>query len=170
MRSGLRRAVTANVVAMLLVVFGTALPSGVASSALPKSQVELCSVMFNVTSLRISRGTPMNREKFTFPRLVFVRKALSAQSVATALCALPTMPSGPISCPFDDGFSYSLLFSAPGASVTDVRFDPTGCGQVYGLGAAVRWTEESPGIYRTLGDAMKLKNASESTFGGALVQ
>jgi hypothetical protein len=126
--------------------------------------------MFEVTSLRVSRGIPMNREKFSFPRLVFVRNAVSAQSVATALCALPAMPSGPIACPADFGFNYSLLFAAPGATVTDVRFDPTGCGQVYGLGGAVRWTVQSPSLYRTLGDAMKLKNATESTFGGALVR
>jgi hypothetical protein len=130
-------------------------------------QVSICSVVNEATSLRVSRGIPLNPTKFSFSRLVFVKQAASAQVVAVALCALPAMPTGVLSCPNDFGFKYSLLFSVPNQSVTDVRLDPTGCESVSGLGA-VRWTEQSPNFYRVLGPAMGLKGAAQSTFAGKL--
>jgi hypothetical protein len=140
-------------------------PLGVASSGAATPLVSLCTVQTQVTSLRVSRGIPENPETFIFRRLIFVNREVSAQSVATALCALPTMPTGPLSCAADFGFNYSLLFSAPGVEVTDVRFDPTGCQKVTGLGA-LRWVEQTPGFDQVLGSAMKLKHASYSTFTG----
>jgi hypothetical protein len=144
------------------------IPFGVSTSGAATFRVGLCSVQTQVTALRVSRGVPDNPETFTFPRLVFVNREVSAQSVAAALCALPAPPLNAIlSCVFDDGFDYSLLFTAPGAEVTDVRLDPTGCEQVSGLGTE-RWVEQTPGFRRVLGSAMKLKNATYATFAGKM--
>lgn len=143
-------------------------PVNAAASAATIPQVDLCSVAVQVTSLRVSRGIPMNRETFSFPRLDFVKNEVAARSVAAALCALPPMPTGAIYCPADFGPMYSLLFSVAGSNVTDVRLDATGCEEVSGLGA-IRWLEENPRLFRVLGAAMSLKSATQSTFEGRLV-
>lgn len=143
------------------------IPVKVASSGAATPVVNLCSVSSQVTAIRISRGIPLNPEVFSFPRLVFTKRAASTRAVAAALCALPGMPSGPIACPADFGFDYSLLFSVPGDYVTDVRYDPTGCEQVTGLGT-VRWTVQTPIFIRVLGSAMNLKHVSDSIFAGKI--
>jgi hypothetical protein len=148
--------------ATVITPLGTSQTSGATAPA-----VSLCSVQFSVTALRVSRGIPDNPETFSFPRLIFVNRALAAQSVAAALCALPTMPTGPLSCVFDNGFNYSLSFSAPRVSVTDVRFDPTGCEEVTGLGVA-RWVEQTQSFIRVLGSAMRLQHVTYVTFAGKL--
>ena len=138
------------------------------SSAAGPPTTTLCSVVNPVTSLRVSRGIPLNPTHFTFPRLVLVKRESPTRKVAEALCRLPTAPSGPMSCPADFGFDYRLTLTAPGYDVANVRLDPTGCEEVSGLGA-VRWVEQSPQFFQLLGAAMQLKYVTQSTFRGTIV-
>jgi hypothetical protein len=137
------------------------------SSATSEPKVNLCTVVNSVTSLRVSRGIPLNPTTFTFPRLVLVKRATSTKAVATALCALPAGPTGVVNCPADFGFDYRLSFTARGYNVADVQLDPTGCQWVKGIDP-VRWVEQSPHFFRVLGAAMQLKHLTASTFRGTL--
>lgn len=141
--------------------------NAITSSATSEVKVNLCTVVNSVTSLRVSRGIPLNPTTFTFPRLVLVKNSASTKAVAVALCALPAGPTGAINCPADFGFDYRLSFTALGYDVADVQLDPTGCQWVKGIDP-MRWVEQSPHFYRILGAAMRLKRVTESTFRGML--
>jgi hypothetical protein len=120
---------------------GSASPT-VASSPSPgtspgTSQVALCRDENTVTSLRIVRapGPRIPQSQAVFPGQVTVTSAAHAQEVARALCALPAMPHGVMSCPaMFPGTTYQLTFTADGQQLTPVNVDATGCEIVSGVG------------------------------------
>jgi hypothetical protein len=65
------------------------------------------------------------------------------QRIASMLCALPTLPSGFISCPELTRDSFRLFFSAPGKAIESVGVQYSGCRVVSGLGPARTWASSS---------------------------
>jgi hypothetical protein len=127
----------------------------------------LCGNLSQVDGLVVQRVNPIpqNHLHFTFPAKATVSDQAEAQAVARAVCALPVMPSGNISCPGDTGIMYRLTFTAGGQKLPAVDVKASGCGQVSGLGQT-RWTARSPGFWRTLGVATGIAHPDQSAFGG----
>jgi predicted small secreted protein len=128
---------------------------------------DLCSNVGQVDHLVVKRVNLIRRNHphFTFPAKVTVSDPAKARSVAHAVCALPPMPSGTLSCGIDTLIMYQLTFSAGGRKLALVSVKATGCGDVRGLGQT-RWTARSPGFCRVLGTAMGIAQSGDSTFSG----
>lgn len=114
----------------------------------------VCAHAGDVDRLTIGRVNyfPQNHVYFSFPAQVTVTDARRSQAVAQALCTLPAMPAGTISCPADWGINYRLIFTAGDSKLTPVTVDATGCQQVTGLGP-VRWIALSPTFWGVLATA-----------------
>ena len=133
------------------------IPGGPRSS----SGSDLCSKQASVTRLVVSRvsALPQNHLHFAFPAGTTVRSPAQARAVAAAVCGLPAMPRGPMSCPADWGLSYRLSFAAGTRSFPVVTAAAGGCAAVTGAGP-VRWTVRSPGFWTVLAHAMGVSAAS----------
>ncbi len=130
-------------------------PSGTGSSA------ALCSAPATVTRLVVSRvsALPQNHLHFAFPAGITVSSPAQARAVAEAVCGLPAVPRGPMSCPADWGLSYRLSFAAGTRSFPVVMAAAGGCGTVTGAGPA-RWTVRSPGFWTALAHAMGISTGA----------
>ena len=145
---------------------GTTLPK--AKTQIVPSSLSLCTVAKKVTTLTVHRGTFMNPTTFSFQSVVFVDNAASARSVAKAICAIPPdMRTGTMSCPFDQGLTYRLVFTLPKYVIAPIILHMGGCGAVEGTGAK-GWIHLTPSLFRVLGDAMQLHLATEQTFAGKM--
>ena len=124
----------------------------------------LCRSIPSLSKLTIIRtGGNMT---FTFPADVTVSNQVQVQDVAKALCALPINRShASINCPAAFGVGYNLTFSSKEETFPVVSFDPSGCQFVHGL-IRGRWVMQSPEFWHTLGVAMGIKGANNSTFRG----
>jgi hypothetical protein len=140
----------------------TASPSGIIPGG-PRSPggSDLCSKQASVTRLVVSRvsALPQNHLHFAFPAGTIVQSPARARAVAAAVCGLPAMPRGPMSCPADWGVSYRLSFAAGTRSFPVVTAAAGGCAAVTGAGQA-RWTVRSPGFWTVLAHAMGVSTAS----------
>jgi hypothetical protein len=121
----------------------------------------LCSDPASATRLVVSRVTalPQNHLHFAFPAGVTVSGPARARAVAGAVCGLPLMPRGPMSCPADLGLSYRLSFAAASRSFPVVTIMTGGCAVVEGAGPT-RWTARSPGFWAVLAHAMGLASGT----------
>jgi hypothetical protein len=126
----------------------------------------LCSDVAAVTRLAVTRVTALPRSHlhFTFPAGVTVTSPAEARAVARALCALPVMPSGVMSCPMDWGVSYRLDFAAGRTSFPGITAAASGCNAVHGAGAVRQ--ADSAGFWIVLGAAMGIKHAAGSALRG----
>jgi hypothetical protein len=116
-------------------------PSLSPSASPGNGQVALCRDASTVTSLRIVRapGPRVPQEQAVFPGQVTVTSPAHAQQVARALCALPAMPHGLMSCPaMFPGTTYQLIFTADGQQLPPVTVEATGCEIVTGAGPVRR--------------------------------
>ena len=103
---------------------------------------------------------------FPFPTRVIVINVAAARAVAAAVCALPAMPNGVMSCPVQLlGTSYQLAFTAAGRALPLVTAEATGCQQVTGAGP-VRRAAGSPGFWGAVGRAMDLVAPGPPVFQG----
>ena len=113
----------------------TASPSGIIPGG-PRSSggSDLCAKQASVTRLVVSRvsALPQNHLHFAFPAGTTVRSPAQARAVAAAVCGLPAMPHGPMSCPADWGLSYRLSFAAGTRSFPVVTAAAGGCAAVTG--------------------------------------
>jgi hypothetical protein len=127
-----------------------------------------CSAIAQLDHLVVHRvdAFPGNGFRFSFPAVVTVVEVASVQDAARALCALPSMPAGPMSCPADFGITYRLTFSAAGRPFPTVTVSATGCEAVVGL-VPTRWAARSPAFWRELGKAMGLPKPTWATFTGS---
>jgi hypothetical protein len=134
---------------------GGIIPGGPASVG----SAALCSEQEAVTRLVVSRvsALPQNHLHFAFPAGVTVSSPARARAVAKAVCGLPLMPHGPMSCPADLGLGYRLSFAAGSRSFPVVTVSTGGCGGVAGLGPE-HWTARSPGFWTVLAHSMGLAN------------
>lgn len=130
----------------------TPVPGGRASAG-----VALCRDLPNLTRVTISRTTSLHvfEPAMVLPRGITVRKPHLVRGLATALCGLPKMPRGPVSCPAQFGGSLRLAFAAGGRPFRPVIVQMSGCRAVSGLGPAR--TVPSAAIWRTLGRDLRLK-------------
>lgn len=137
------------------------------AAASPSAAVApLCQNTGAVTSLRISR-IPANghvpQEQAVFPGQVTVASPVQARAVARALCALPAMPHGILSCPaMFPGTSYQLSFTAASLRFSAVTVDATGCEAVTGAGPVRRALD--PGFWRVLSVAAGISPPGQSAF------
>jgi hypothetical protein len=137
------------------------------ATAAATAGVALCANAAKVNRLVISRVStiPQNHFRFAFPRGVTVSDPAKAQAVATALCALPSMPHGAVNCPNDSGVAYRLSFAAAGRGFPMVTAQASGCMQVLGVGA-VRTISRSPGFWTALGRAIGIPHPSSTALRG----
>jgi hypothetical protein len=121
----------------------------------------LCSAQASVTRLVVSRisALPQNHLHFVFPAGITVSGPARARAVAGAVCGLPAMPHGAMSCPADLGVSYRLSFAAGRTSLPVVTAGAGGCGVVTGAGPA-RWTARTPRFWTVLAHAMGVSQAA----------
>ena len=141
---------------------------GTASPGTTATQVALCRDTASVTGLKIVREQVARVPELqtTFPNQVTVDSPASARAVARALCALPLMPRGVFHCPaLLIGTTYLLRFTAGGRQLAAVTVEATGCQIVTGVGP-VRWAATSPGFWRVLGTAARLRPPGRSAFSG----
>jgi hypothetical protein len=140
---------------------GTASPGVIPGGPEAAGRAALCSKQASVTRLVVSRvsALPQNHLHFAFPAGVSVSSPAQARSVSEAVCGLPAMPRGPMSCPADWGLSYRLSFAAGTRSFPVVTAAVGGCAAVTGAGP-VRWTVRSPGFWTVLAHAMGVSAGS----------
>ena len=138
----------------------TASPASTTSSGTGGSAA-LCSNPGSVTRLVVSRVTalPQNHLHFAFPAGVTVSSPARARTVAEAVCGLPLMPRGPMSCPADLGLGYRLSFAAGSRSFPVVTVSAGGCAGVAGAGRG-RWAARSPGFWTVLAHSMGLGSST----------
>ncbi len=128
----------------------------------------LCGSVSALNKLVVHRSDafPQNHMRFSFNSEVTATDTAKVQAAARALCSLPKMPTGTISCPADFGIVYHLVFSAGERVFSPVEVDATGCQTVRGLGP-VRWAARSPELWPTLGRTLGLSSPSYATFRGS---
>ena len=166
-RTGLGRALAPlPVAAALACATLTGCGSTVAAKDAPAGMT-VCAHAGDVDRLMIGRVNffPQNHVYFGFPAQITVSDAHRSQAVAQALCTLPPMPAGPLSCPMDWGINYRLIFTAGDSKLAPVIIDATGCQQVTGLGP-VRWIVRSPAFWNVLATAAGIGPADQTTFRG----
>lgn len=132
------------------------------------SNSALCQSISTLDRLDISRSDafPQNQMRFSFSSKVAVANPTSVRKVAKALCALPKMPRSSINCPADFGITYHLEFFTGDREFPKIMVDSTGCASVDGIGP-LRWVEQSPDFWHTLGVAMGLPAPDYATFRGS---
>jgi hypothetical protein len=137
-------------------------PAAVGSGS---AQVSLCRDTAAVTGLRIARmrGVALPAAQNGLPTQATVIGPAQARAVARALCALPAMPHGFISCPaLFPGTNYQLWFTAAGRPLPVVTIQATGCETVAGVGPVRRAL--SPGFWRVLATAAGLSPPGQAVF------
>jgi hypothetical protein len=140
-------------------------PSAGTSASPGTGQAALCRDASTVTSLRIVRapGPRIPQEQAVVPGQVIVTSPAHAQEVARALCALPTMRHGLISCPaMFPGTNYQLTFTADGQQLPPVTIEATGCATVTGVGPVRQALSAS--FWRVLAVAAGVSPPDQATF------
>ena len=119
--------------------------------------VALCRDVPNLTKVAVSRMTSLHvlEPTMVLLRETTVRKPHLVRGLATALCGLPKMPRGPVSCPAQFGGSLRIAFAAGGRPFRPVIVQVSGCRVVSGLGPAR--AAPSAALWRTLGKDLGLK-------------
>lgn len=126
---------------------------------------KLCRQAGQVDALAVARISPVTKYpvRFSFPAKVRVSDPEQVRTVAGALCALPVMPSGSMSCGSSSFLGwYELTFMAGGKRLPGVRMT-NDCEEVRGLGR-LRWVARTPSFWRVLGTAMGLPHPDVTTF------
>ena len=135
----------------------------------PTGPTGLCGSIGQIDRLVVQRidQLPQNHPSFTFPTTTTITGPARTREVAEAACALPPMPSGTFACPADMGIVYRLTFTGGGKELPQLQADPSGCGQVTGLGQT-RWTITSSGFWPALAAAMGVTPQTTATFLGTI--
>ena len=129
------------------------------------AQAALCADPAAVTRLQIVRlqGLRVPEAQGAFPRQFAVIGSAAARAVARALCALPAMPRGMMSCPaMFPGTSYQLRFMAAGRPLPAVTLEATGCDTGPGAGPVRQAT--SAAFWRVLAMAAGLSPPGQGVF------
>jgi len=132
------------------------------------AQAMLCQNTAAVTSLQIVRihGVRVPEAQTAFPARFAIIGPAGARAVARALCALPVMPPGIMSCPMlFPGTSYQLRFGVTGRPLPVVTIEATGCDTVTGVGHVRRAT--SAAFWRVLATAAGLSPPGQAVFSGS---
>ena len=105
-----------------------------AAAATPAGR-SLCADDQGVDRVEVSRTSPS--------REVMLHGATQVRALATALCALPLMPSGQ-SCTAASGGSVRLVFADGAQGFPAVSIQESGCRGVTGAGPTRSWSASSP--------------------------
>jgi hypothetical protein len=141
---------------------GSPSASGVSSGS---ALAALCQDTAAVTRLQVVRlqGPRVPQVQAAFPRGSVTIGPAGARAVARALCALPAMPRGIMSCPaLFPGTSYQLRFTAAGRPLPPVTIEATGCDTVIGVGQVRHAT--SAAFWRVLATAAGLSPPGRGVF------
>ncbi len=111
-------------------------PAPAVSGSVPANAAPLCANVAHLDTLVVSvtRVSEQSHPPVVLPTGITVRDPARVQAVAAALCALPAVGPGPVSCPADFGSAYRLVFAAGGQPYPPVLIKATGCRTVSGLG------------------------------------
>lgn len=113
--------------------------------------VALCRDIPTLTSVVIRRTVAVHRFQpgLLLPRAVTIGEPLAVRRLAAALCGLPKMPRGPVTCPAQFRGSLRFAFAAGRRPFPPVAVQMSGCRVVTGLGPAR--TARSAAFWRTVG-------------------
>ncbi len=114
-------------------------PTGAAAQA--PAGVPLCTGARRASQLQVRLLSTGPRE--ILPRGLTSTDAARIRALASALCALPAVPSRRY-CPASPRGALLLVFAASGHGFTTVRIQDTGCPNVTGLGPVREWSWSSP--------------------------
>jgi hypothetical protein len=130
----------------------TPVPGGRASAG-----VALCRGLPHLTRVTVTRPTSLHvlEPAMVLPRGLIVRTPHLVRELAAALCGLPVMPRGPVSCPAQFDGSLRLAFAAGARPFRPVIVQMSGCRVVGGLGPAR--AVPSAAFWRTLGKDLGLR-------------
>ena len=119
-----------------------------AATGSPGQQAALCANAGHLDRMVVSLSGVLSSTHVhqVLPGGVTIRDPAKVQAVASALCALPAMPHGVVSCPADFGGSSRFAFSAAGQGFPPVVARSTGRRSVSGLGP----TRLAPAAFWTL--------------------
>lgn len=125
-------------------------------SRAPFALRSLCADPAAVTSVQVTRTASISQlgQAKPVPRAtprITVSDPAKARGLARAVCVLPAMPRGALSCPASFGGGYQLIFVASGRRLHAVSVEATGCESVTGTGAGqTRWAARTPGFWAEL--------------------
>lgn len=110
--------------------------------------VALCRDIPHLTSVMITHSMAFRafQKGSTLPRGT-VMEPRQVRDLAAALCELPKMPPGPVTCPAEFGSSVRFVFAAGRHPFPPVTVQASGCRVVTGLGPAR--TARSAGLARS---------------------
>jgi hypothetical protein len=130
--------------------------------------VALCRDIPQLTRVAVSRTTAFRAfEPGTIlPRGITIVKPGLVRGLAAALCGLPKMPPGPVTCPADFRGSVRFGFAAGGRPFPFVTAQMSGCRVVTGLGPAR--TARSAAFWRTLGEDLGLSSVPGTSQSGGI--
>jgi hypothetical protein len=120
--------------------------SGPAAEATALAGVPLCAAAGKVD--RVVAIPPGSHIRALLPGGVTIRDAARVRALATALCALPPMPSG-LHCEAATGGAFRLTFAAGSQGFRPIGVQMSGCRSVTGLGPGRSWAQ-SPQFGRLL--------------------
>jgi hypothetical protein len=126
-------------------VGGPNIPAGPAGSS------AMCKVIPKLTEVVVVRTPklPSSRTHEALPAGIPIRNPVVVHALATALCSLPVIPPGMMSCPMAQlGGQYRLTFSEGTKTFPTVVVSPSGCRTVTGLGSTRYWAR-TPAFFKT---------------------
>jgi hypothetical protein len=128
--------------------------------------VALCTDIPHLTSVVVSRTAALRAFEpgLILPRGITIVEPGVVRGLAAALCGLPRMPRGPVSCPAQFRDSLRFAFAAGGRLFPLVTVQVSGCQVVTGLGPAR--SARSAAFWRTLGMDLGLSPQGTSQPGG----
>jgi hypothetical protein len=120
----------------------------------------LCSQANSVDTVTVTRtvGPRTGHIHEALPRGFTIRDTTAVRSLARALCALPAVLAGVMSCPIDFGGSYRLMFARGGHPFAAVSVETGGCRTVSGLGGRARWWAKTPKFWPAMSRALSTRH------------
>lgn len=130
--------------------------------------VALCRHIPQLTRMVVSRTTTMHvlEPAMVLPQGITIGQPGPVRELATALCAMPAMPRGPVNCPAQFRGSLRLAFAADRRPFPPVTIQVNGCRAVTGLGPAR--TASSAAFWRTLGKDLSLPSPQSTSQPGGI--
>ena len=147
---------------------GSAGGMGAAPGGRAVAGVALCKDAPHLTSVVVSRTAASRAFEpgLILPRGITIAEPGVVRGLAAALCGLPAMPRGPVSCPAQFRGSLRCAFAAGGRPFPLVTVQVCGCRAVTGLGP-VR-TASSAAFRRTVGEELGLSSPQSTSQSGGV--